>query len=800
MRTGAAADGTMPQRRARRAPSTRVAHLVLAAFLACAACAAAFAADVVTIDRARFAPGAAALPPPQAGREVALPHRWDVSEGDLSGDAWYTMQWTPAAPERPQALYLSAITFPAEIWLNGRPVPGAWTPGRRAPRSYEQSRLVALAPEDVRAGANEIALRAHVAPGAFAGLGPLLAGDADALARGALADLVVHTLAPAAVAVATLSGGLFILGLWSRRRDPSYALFGFAALLWGAHTLVSLAPERPLPQPHYGILWHGVYLAFVALLCLFMVRFAEVRWTAYRRFVVAYAVAVVPALYAAWLAGVANAASVWIRLGGILVVLVALTAVARYAVRHFDARNALLLATGALSALFAIRDWVVANSDTAVRPVWLVPYAALLFLLLVGWILTDRFVRALDDSERLNVELEARVAEKSAALERQLRATGEARDAALAADHAKSRFLAAASHDLRQPLHALGLFASALHDEVTTPAQRTLAQRIARSVNSLDALFSSMLDISRLDAGVVHAKPVALCADDVLDRIAHDFAPEALARNLRLAVVPSRALVRSDPVLLERILRNLVSNALRYTARGGVVVGCRPRGALVSFEVWDSGPGIAPDERERIFEEFYQSGSRHADGGGGLGLGLAIVRRLAGLLGHPVVVDSRPGRGSAFRVFVPRAEGPPPAKHAEPAVPASGMEGRRVLVVEDESPVRDGMERLLRAWGCEPWLAADGDAALRIVGERGAPDAIVADFLLRPGRDGLAAVHAVRGQCGRDVPAMIVTGESRRDELARIRDSGLPLLHKPVPPARLRSTLAWLLVARTPHA
>ncbi|MCL4763682.1 MAG: hypothetical protein KJ018_18230, partial [Burkholderiales bacterium] len=144
MRTGAAADGTMPQRRARRAPSTRVAHLALAAFLACAACAAAFAADVVTIDRARFAPGAAALTPPQAGREVALPHRWDVSEGDLSGDAWYAMQWTPAAPERPQALYLSAITFPAEIWLNGRPVPGARAAGRRAPRSYEQSRLVAL--------------------------------------------------------------------------------------------------------------------------------------------------------------------------------------------------------------------------------------------------------------------------------------------------------------------------------------------------------------------------------------------------------------------------------------------------------------------------------------------------------------------------------------------------------------------------------------------------------------------------------------------------------------------------------
>jgi signal transduction histidine kinase len=769
-------------------------------FAAWAAVGLAAAADVVVLDRARFVPGAATAPlDAAAGHDVVLPHRWDVSEGDLAGDAWYILRWRTFEGGTPLALYLTAITFPAEVWLNGRPVWGLGTLDRPPPRSFEQSRLIALSPDDTRPGDNALVLRVRVRPGHFAGLAPVLAGDAAELAHRARVDLVEYTLAPAAIAVSTLSGGLFILGLWARRRDASYALFGFAAVLWSMHTLVTLLPDAPLPQPHYGILWNGVYLLFVALLCLFMVRFAEVRWRAYRRLVVAYAAAVVPVLYLATWAGVGDTVATIVRLGGILVVLAALFAVARYALRRFDAENALLLGTGTLSAAFAVRDWLVANDATTVRPVWLVPYAGLGFLLLVGWILIDRFVRARNEAERLNVDLEARVADKSAALERQLVATRQARDAAIAADAAKSRFLAAASHDLRQPLHALGLFASALADEVTTPAQTALAQRIARSVDALEALFSSLLDISRLDAGVVHAHPVPIRADDLLDRIAHDFAPEALERSLRFAVVPSRAIVRSDPVLLERILRNLVSNAMRYTRTGGVVVGCRPRGTDVAFEVWDTGPGIAPGDRERIFEEFWQAGSRELDRAGGLGLGLAIVRRLAGLLGHRVVVDSRPGRGSIFRVIVPRVTELPAAEAEDVAPARSGLAGKRVLVIEDESPVREGMERLLHAWECEAWLAADADEALRMVRANGPPDGLVVDYLLRAGQDGLTVIAAVREACGRAVPALIVSGESHREELARIKASGFVLLHKPVPPAKLRSALAWL-VADPPAA
>jgi CheY-like chemotaxis protein len=245
-------------------------------------------------------------------------------------------------------------------------------------------------------------------------------------------------------------------------------------------------------------------------------------------------------------------------------------------------------------------------------------------------------------------------------------------------------------------------------------------------------------------------------------------------------------------MLLERILRNLVSNALRYTERGGAVVGCRRRGTSIVLEVWDTGRGIAEAEREHIFEEFYQSGDSDDDARRGLGLGLAIVRRLAALLGHRVEVFSRVGRGSVFRVQVPRA--PPRSEAAAPVAPATGtLAGRRVVVIDDEAPVREGMERLLGGWGCEPIVVADAESAIAALRDGAPADVLVVDYRLRGGRDGLQAIDAVRKAAGRAIPALIVSGESHADELARIKASGLLIVHKPVPPARLRSVIAWLV-------
>jgi signal transduction histidine kinase len=426
------------------------------------------------------------------------------------------------------------------------------------------------------------------------------------------------------------------------------------------------------------------------------------------------------------------------------------------------------------------------------------------FLSLFGWVLVDRFVRALNAAERANAVLERRVQEKSAALVRQLADTEAARHQAeesqrqaeaarmLAevADRSKSRFLAAASHDLRQPLHALGLFAAALGERTRDAQTQSIVERIRTLVTSLEALLSALLDVSKLEAGIVVATPRDFGLDALLARIANDFAPEAVDNGIELLVLPTRRFARSDPLLLERILRNLVANALKYTPRGGVLVGCRRRGADLSIEVWDTGPGIPVAEQGRIFEEFYQIGNPGRDRSKGLGLGLAIVRRLADLLGHEVSLASRLGRGSVFRVRVPQAVAQEERSETPIPPPPGALAGRRILVVDDEAAVREGMRDALAAWGCIAEVCAGlADVPAGIP----APDVLVVDYRLAGGAGGITVIAELRSRFCRDVPALLISGESSGAELARIKASGIPLLHKPVPPARLRAALLYVL-------
>jgi len=733
---------------------------------------------------------------PSIGEPIALPDPWSVTHPDAKGYAWYMFDWTlAAAPDAVHAIYLPGTNVHAQVYVNGVLVGATGDLDGRPPESWERAQAFGLPFEVARAGTNRVAVRINVPAAWMGGLEPLLAGPAVEVRRLVFRDLFAHTIGPALVSVTIVTLGLFILGLWLRRRDATYALFGASAILWGFHTALSQLPSAPIPDPHWWIWWHGLYLAFVCMLCVFCLRFTGVDWRVYRRVVVAYGLAVVPVLYATWALGFGSAATPPIRAGGIALVLVALYAVARYAIRMRNTESLLLFAAGAVSAAFAIHDWLAARDPYSIRDLWLVPYAALAFLVLVGWILVDRFVQALNAAERSNVELEERVSEKSAALALQLERTQEARDAAEQADRAKSRFLAAASHDLRQPLHALGLFAARLPEHVRDDEGARLAERIGHSVESLDGLLSSLLDISKLDANAIEPHPQAVALDTLFGRLAGEFAPLALERGLRIAVVPTRRVVRSDPILLERILRNLVDNALKHTREGGVVVGTRARGGRVAIEVHDSGPGIAASERERIFEEFYQIGNVERDRSRGLGLGLAIVRRLADLLGHRIEVDTHVGRGSVFRVVVDRDD---PARIPAPAaaaVPAGSLAGRRVLVIDDEEEVRAGTETVLRSWGCDFVGAADADGALLAVDGR-APDAIVADWRLASGATGGDAIARIRGAFGRPIPAVIVSGAGAPDDLARIKAAGVPLLHKPVAPAKLRSTLAFLLGER----
>lgn len=404
--------------------------------------------------------------------------------------------------------------------------------------------------------------------------------------------------------------------------------------------------------------------------------------------------------------------------------------------------------------------------------------------------------RMADRIEQHRDELERRVEEAT----RELRLK---KDEAEHANAAKSRFLAAASHDLRQPIHALRLFADSLRDELADqPRAAALLNRIQDSIEATSGMFDALLDISRLEAGVIAKDVHDFPARALLYRIETIYTPVAVNAGLRFSVVPSSAWLRSDPALLDRVLQNLVSNAIKYTRRGGVLVGCRRRGAHVALQVWDTGPGIAPEHRDDIFEEFVQLDNPARDAGKGLGLGLAIVQRIARLLDHPVGVQSTPGRGSMFSVLVPLGDAAA-ARGDEVGVPAleHRFPGLRVAVIDDEPSICAGMSELLGRWGCTVTTAASSGELIERLERTGTQvDVLICDYRIGSSETGLEAVADVNRALGRNVPTLLVTGDTAIDRLREVHDSGYLLLHKPVAPAKLRQTLYHLLAASRPSS
>ncbi len=368
------------------------------------------------------------------------------------------------------------------------------------------------------------------------------------------------------------------------------------------------------------------------------------------------------------------------------------------------------------------------------------------------------------------------------------------KEIAEAANLAKSTFLASASHDLRQPVHALGLFVGALRRVPMPPEGQQLLEQIELSTNAMDGLFAALLDISRLDAGTVEVHRCAFAIDPLLERICRDHVGEAKANGLSLIQKPSRAIVESDPVLVERILRNIVSNAVRYTDGGRIVVGCRPNGAMVSVQVWDTGVGIPPDQQDRVFQEYYQLGNVERDRAKGLGLGLAIVRRLTDLLGCPLTLRSQPGRGSCFAVALPLAKDAAETKDNGPQRTQGAFARGLIVVIDDELAIRKAMSSLLWAWGHDVIAAASGDEATRLLSACPVrPDLVICDYRLRDGENGIAVIERLRADYNEPIPAMLITGDTAPDRLADAQASGLLLLHKPVSNAKLRAAIIHLI-------
>jgi signal transduction histidine kinase/ActR/RegA family two-component response regulator len=365
------------------------------------------------------------------------------------------------------------------------------------------------------------------------------------------------------------------------------------------------------------------------------------------------------------------------------------------------------------------------------------------------------------------------------------------------ANVAKSRFLAAASHDLRQPMHAFALYLGALSTlSLTAPAQ-DLSDKLHQCMKGMDGLFRALLDVSQLDAGAVQPHIESFDIAQVMERLRLEFEPQAQSKGLELRVLQGRAsgaMVVGDVTLTERILRNLLSNAVRYTERGRVVVILRRRGARLQIAVCDTGIGIALSDQPRIFDEFLQLGNPQRDQANGLGLGLAIVQRLARLMEIALTLQSHPGRGSIFTIHLPLAPtGSDPAPHAPRAAQAGsrGLAGLLVMIIDDEQSILDATRHLLQAWGCTVATAASGaEAARSLCALARPPDLLLCDYRLPGDENGWEVVEALRQECSQDIPAVLITGDTEPRRLVALKASGLAVLHKPLDAEKLRQAIA----------
>jgi signal transduction histidine kinase/CheY-like chemotaxis protein len=405
-------------------------------------------------------------------------------------------------------------------------------------------------------------------------------------------------------------------------------------------------------------------------------------------------------------------------------------------------------------------------------------------------------IRTGDELEALGGQfndMAARLQESYATLERKVEERTRQLEVAVLA---KSRFLAAASHDLRQPLHALGLFVAQLRGRTRAAERKEILSHIDAALSAMNELFNALLDVSKLDAGVLTPDLVDFPVARLLTQVETTFADAAHEKGLSLRVVGCGAWVRSDVILLRRIVFNLVSNAVRYTNTGGIVVGGRRRGDRLRIEVWDTGAGIPEDQHQHVFDEFYRLGKSSRDQRGGLGLGLAIVDRLCRLLDHPIELRSVVGKGSCFAVTVPAV--PAAAAISKPAPAKAGRiessNGRLIVIIDDDPMVLQGMSGLMRAWGYRVVAGkSESQVLAELAAQQRAPDLIVSDYHLGDGTTGIETIARLREELSEPVPAFLMSGDTNAALLREAQANGHALLHKPVDAITLRAMLTQLL-------
>ncbi|MEO1543121.1 MAG: hybrid sensor histidine kinase/response regulator [Pseudomonadota bacterium] len=374
----------------------------------------------------------------------------------------------------------------------------------------------------------------------------------------------------------------------------------------------------------------------------------------------------------------------------------------------------------------------------------------------------------------------------------------DARDASEREIRVKTRFFTAVGHDLLQPLHAARLSVSALDATSDEAEQNRLANQIDHALLSIEELLKTILDLSKLEAGVLRPSVSAVPLAEIFRGLCLELEPIAASKKISIRWRPTSYTVSSDSLMLRRILQNLLANAVRYTEHGGISIAARRRGDLIRIEVWDTGPGIADDDRERIFEEFQRGANLEQKSGNGFGLGLAIVQRMAAALEHQVGLCSRVGHGTCFYIYAPFAEVvpiPPPTFSPQDVAATYGLNGAHVLIIDNDKTILEAMKTLMKKWGCSV-TAIESLAAISELdlSEARSPQIVLADYHLDHGQDGVTAVKKLREKFGEDLPGMIITADHSTQTASKVESANCELLRKPVKPAELRALMAHLLM------
>lgn len=706
----------------------------------------------------------------------------------------------PYRPVGAAGLFMEGMLANGSISFNGQLLRAPTDPaGRTLPRGLDRMTVLSL-PEGLwKPDRNFIEI--EILPHRRMSISRVEIGELSVLTRQHRVIVLTHFISPLVAGGVVGTLGLAMLALGVRMRDTSFMLFAVGALAWWLVNWMPLFAWPPIGGPQYAIAWISLFGVVVASFAAFCLRLANWYRPRLEKLLMGLAASGPPVLAGAYTIDQMDLASSLWRLLLVAGIALALVAVLRVYWQTRTRSSLAMVMCGAASLTTGALDWLADLDETSNHPLILTTYAGLAFAATAAALLVERYVDSSRSSAQLRSQLEDRVKAQGAQLRQALKEMEAARDVARSADQAKSTFLAVASHDLRQPAHAIGLYLEAMPAQGLKAEQADVLERLQHAHGALERMFDALLDMSQIDAGTLVPQRRTLEPWELMQRLADEAAPAAEAKGLRLALRAGESAVGvqvyTDPVLLERMLRNLIGNAVKYTGAGGILLACRVRelggAAQLRMEVWDTGPGIELAHRDRIFEEFFRvsPGHRAAEG---LGLGLPIVKRLAQLLGVQVGLRSRPGHGTCFHLALDLVPASVRGLAAQTPSVAPSLAGLRVGVMDDDPMVRDAMVRVLRRWECR---VVAGESALDLIdvaARDGQPlDLLIVDYALGGDVSGPAEAQAFADASAAAPKVLVVTGEQSPERLKHLAALQLPWLPKPISATALKTTIADLL-------